>query len=158
MRRKIMSRVTRAGALALLGLVALRLSHVILIAGAQQLDTASLARIRRALEQTPATTLTLPRTRSDVKVGDFKVEVHEKKPDLEPTILDSLDFTPGPMLSPPGMYPRSSPLIEMKIPLAESLAAKVRNARRARAERAAQAEALEALRDFCATHVCSDAR
>ena len=158
MRRKIMSRATRAGALALLGLAVLRSSSLVLNAGAQQPDTASLGRIRRALEQTPTTALTLPRARGDVKVGDFKVEVHEKKPNLEPTILDSLDFTPGPILSPPGLYPRTAPLIEMKIPLAESLAAKVRNAMRARAERAAQAEAQDALREFCATHVCSAAR
>jgi len=45
---------------------------------------------------------------------------------------------------------------DVKIPLAESLAAKARNALRARAERAAEAEAGKALRQFCATHVCSN--
>jgi hypothetical protein len=88
-------------------------------------------------------------------VGDFKVEVHETKPNFEPTILDSLIYTPGPILSPPAMYRSSPALFEVKIPLAESLAAKARNALRARAERAAEAEAGEALRQFCATHVCS---
>jgi hypothetical protein len=157
MRRKIMSRAARAGALALLGLAVLGPSPVVLLVGAQQPDTVSLARIRHALEQapTPGLALPIPRMPGDSKIGDFKVEVHEKKPNLEPTILDSLIYTPGPILSAPAMYPSSPALFEVKIPLAESLAAKARNALHARAERAAEAEAREALRQFCATHVCS---
>jgi hypothetical protein len=148
-----MTRGRSSWTIVLAGLAILQSHNVVLVA--EQPDIPSLARIRRALEQTPMKGLTLPPWRGEPNVGDFRVEVHEKKPDLETTILDTLDFTPGPILEAPALYPSTAPLFEVKIPMAESLAAKVRNARRARAERAAHTEALEALREFCATHVCS---
>jgi hypothetical protein len=151
-----MTRATYAGVLALITLALPPESPMAMAAGADPVETVSLARIRQALEQAPQSQIMVLKVR-----GDFKVEVHEKVdvPDTKSeriTILDTLDFSPGPIIRAPELYPSAAPLVIFDAtPLFDSLAAKVRNARRERAERAAQAEAREELREFCAAHVCN---
>jgi hypothetical protein len=150
-----MTRATGAGVLALIVLALAPGSRIAVAAGADPVETVSLERIRQALEQAPQSRMMLLKVR-----GDFKVEVREKVelPETKPekmTILDTLDFSPGPIIRAPELYPSAAPLfIYNATPLFDSLAAKVRNAKRERAELAAQAEAREELRQFCATHVC----
>jgi hypothetical protein len=145
-----MTRGRSSWTIVLAGLTILLAPSSVVSAGAEQAETVSLARIRRALEQPPTSRLGLPRQQAD-----FSVEVHETSRTFD-TILDTLDFRPGPLLRPPAAYPSTPPLFEVNVlPFAESLTTKVRSARRAHAERAAWAEAQAARREFCAAHICS---